>query len=491
MPQRELSQAEFEAIERRLIDAAPKGLSAQDFDRWFLPRVEGAIAEAENLPAPPEGSAVGRFASNLAEKVNPVAMAKGVYQMVRHPIDTAEAVIGQQLAQGQKAVDSFKQGHYIEAAGHGGAAVLPVIGPVAAETGEQIASGDVAGGLGSATGLVAPAVAARPVARAVGRAAKQTGTAMVRSAIKPTVTQMRRSAGASATGINAQADRLAAFITENGITTPQRAEALIAEAEAKLGKAIQSAGNPVVDAPQRAARYLRALSQSAARQGLPADDVAIIRSKAAELLNDSPLSETVHTTVMRPSPTGLVTASGQPVQVPVQVPSRALRTDVRADEALQSARSSGQWQTRKSWGEQKGAATESAKAVERATRDAVKSGVPDAPPILRRQGMAIRSKEALDRMAMREGNREPVSPFDVTTAAVELSQGRPPVLAIARHVLRENKLKMGVWANRLEQALQRNDVPTATAILDRFGVDVARATSPSEPRGFLEPLPAH
>ena len=48
----------------------------------------------------------------------------------------------------------------------------------------------------------------------------------------------------------------------------------------------------------------------------------------------------------------------------------ALRTDVMADEALESARASSKWTTRKQWGEQKGTRIEAGKAVERAQRDA-------------------------------------------------------------------------------------------------------------------------
>jgi len=154
MPSRTLSESEFEAIRQRVLAAAPKGMDEAGFNRWFTPRFDGAIAEAEQLPEA-RGGAAGRFVSNAASALNPVAMAQGLYGAVRHPIDTAQAVIGQQADQFGKAKQAFSEGRYSEAAGHGVASALPLIGPAAAGAGEQIGSGDVAGGLGAASGLLA------------------------------------------------------------------------------------------------------------------------------------------------------------------------------------------------------------------------------------------------------------------------------------------------------------------------------------------------
>jgi hypothetical protein len=130
-------------------------------------------------PAAPQGSATSRFVSGAAEMLNPIAMAQGAYQAVRHPIDTAGAILSQQGEQLRKGADAFQQGRYAEAAGHGAAGLLPLIGPAAAESGEQIAAGDRAGGLGKATGLLAPLAAADAVrgVRAVSSPAAREATA--------------------------------------------------------------------------------------------------------------------------------------------------------------------------------------------------------------------------------------------------------------------------------------------------------------------------
>jgi hypothetical protein len=379
----------------------------------------------------------------------------------------AELEKGRQLSQ--------EPGRGSEAAGHYLAAAVPVLGPIAAQIGERIAdTGDVATGVGQGTGLLATTLggpaAVRGAAHVVGKAAKP----LVRSSIKPTVTSMRQQAGASMTGIQDKADKLAQFIVDNGITSREAAHAIITRAEGRIQQAVSGSKTPT-DAPQRAAQYLAELEKSAARQGLGVDDVATIRAAAAELLQSSPLSESVPAQV--PAPMGTIMAGG-PTTVPGT--TRALRTDVLPDEALEIARGSSKWDTRRSWGEQKGASKEASKAVERGVRDAVKDAVPETRPHFQDQRMAIQARDALDRMAFREGNREPISPFDVTTGAVEVMHHGVPVLAIARHILRENKLKLGVWAKRLEQAVERNDGATAAAILDRFGIARATTASPDE-----------
>lgn len=134
---------------------APKPASAEQF--------------TEQAPQP-EGSATSRYLSNAGEMLNPVTIAQGLYGAARHPVDTLSGIAsasGQQLSQ---ASDAYQQGRYMEAAGHALGAT-PLIGPVAAQAGEQIASGDIAGGLGKATGLLLPIAGASAVKGAVRGAA--------------------------------------------------------------------------------------------------------------------------------------------------------------------------------------------------------------------------------------------------------------------------------------------------------------------------------
>lgn len=121
-------------------------------------------ATAEQFMDPsqvPQGSALRRFVGNVAEQLNPITAAKGIYQAVSDPRATINNLIDAQAQQFSQAGQAFTEGRMSEALGHGMAGVLPVIGPAAAGAGEQIASGDVAGGLGTGLGLMAATVGPR------------------------------------------------------------------------------------------------------------------------------------------------------------------------------------------------------------------------------------------------------------------------------------------------------------------------------------------
>lgn len=132
-------------------------------------------ANAKTMPGAPTWAEHGpayRFASNLGEMINPVSMVTGAYNAVRHPQDTATAILQQSGQQWDKATQAGREGRYSEMIGHG-LGSIPVIGPIAAEAGEQIADGDIAGGLGKAAGLLVPFGAAEVAARVGVRAIPQ------------------------------------------------------------------------------------------------------------------------------------------------------------------------------------------------------------------------------------------------------------------------------------------------------------------------------
>lgn len=317
------------------------------------------------------------------------------------------------------------------------------------------------------SGAVSPAVAG-----AAGAGLRWIGSQsepLVRAAIKPTVTSMRRVAGAGREGLDAKAEQLVTFIIANKISTPEKATAIFNMAESELQALLKSKNAPT-DAPQRMLRYLQSLERSARRQGLPAEDAAIIRNAAAELL-EGPMGKDVVTMVPQAHPT-LVGPNGKSLTVLVPQTSRALRTDVTPSEALDSARASGQWSTRKRWGEQKGARVEAEKTAERGQRDAVKVAVPEARGLLSTEARAIQAREVLDRMQFRARNRDAISLPAHVIAAGELAQGRVPVLAFAANWLRNNQLPAGLWADALRRGMtQQNPILVAQA-LERLGVAI-------------------
>ena len=138
-----------------------------DARKGITPQPVAAASPEETQP-----SAVSRFVSNAAERVNPVTMVTGLAQAVAHPVQTMGALAGAQRAQFGKAGEAFQRGGaagMTEAVGHTLAGALPILGPMAADIGEQAGTGDIAGALGAVVGSVAPVAAAGPVGRAAGR----------------------------------------------------------------------------------------------------------------------------------------------------------------------------------------------------------------------------------------------------------------------------------------------------------------------------------
>jgi hypothetical protein len=316
----------------------------------------------------------------------------------------------------------------------------------------------------TSAGLTAVIPGAGAVRRGA-QALRESAEPLVQAALKPTLASLKRITGAG--GLDAKATALVRFIIDRKLTTPEKARQLFAETEHELQRVLRLKNAPT-DAATRADRYLRALERSASKQGLAADDVAQINKAAAELVEGA-MGRDVITMVSTPHPT-LLTAQGTPILVLRPKVTRALRPDVPATEALESARASSRWTTRKAWGEQKGATTESAKAVERAQRDAVKEAVPDARRLLQTEAKSLQSADALERMAQRTGNRDAVSLPTHVIAAGELATGRVPVLAFAANWLRNNQMKAGIWADVLGRAIEKGNAPLAADILKKLGV---------------------
>lgn len=111
-------------------------------------------------------TAAKQFASNF----NPVTMGESLFEAAReHPaLASIAGPLGPAIYEGakqqyQKARDAYQQGRYSEAAGHTLAMALPLVGPMAANAGEEIGTGDpetMAKGVGDTAAIfAAPKVA--------------------------------------------------------------------------------------------------------------------------------------------------------------------------------------------------------------------------------------------------------------------------------------------------------------------------------------------
>jgi hypothetical protein len=266
-PLRTLSEPEYTAIQQRLLADAPDGLDEAGFQRWMGSRLAAAVGEAEASPEPVQGSALGRFASNAGAMLNPVTAVKGIAHAVTHPIDTVKGIGSAMVDQAGKARESYDQGDYSRMLGHGVAAAIPVLGPAAAEAGEQIAEGDIAGGLGRGAGMIAQ-MGVAPAARAVGKSRAVAGLrGSAADALRASAeTGVVKALGATKERFKALSEKLAPEMLKRGIRGSR--ESLAAQAAEQLS----TSGQAIDDA----------LQQYGARQA-PIQSVvsALERSKAA------------------------------------------------------------------------------------------------------------------------------------------------------------------------------------------------------------------
>lgn len=331
MPQRTLAEHEFNAIRDRLLAEAPNGLDEASFHRWVGPRLAAAVGEAENKPAAPEGSALGRFASNAGEMLNPVAAAKGVWDAVRHPVDTGRAIIGASGAQIEKAAAAARGGDYATATGHVFGAI-PLIGPAAAAAGEQIAEGDIAGGLGKGVGLLVP-VGASAALRTAGASARAAAPSGLRATIADSLEAraagkvgdvMSPKVGANKTRFANRADAIAPDIVKDMASGADPAawsrQGFHGQVQAKLASATDA-----LDAAQDARLSARTFSTKpiidalrAKRQELAAEAVdaskpaARVTERASPILDESGRPITVTTRRAEPVGQNVIPGPNQP-----------------------------------------------------------------------------------------------------------------------------------------------------------------------------------
>lgn len=222
-------QAKMEALK------LPKAVMA---DLWDL-KYEAGPQPTGEAPAQ-EGSAAGRFLTNLGEQINPVTIAKGLVNTVRHPIDTAGNILSAANEQRLKAHEELEKGNYGQMAARSVAAAIPILGPAAAEAGEQIGSGDVAGGLGKATGIVGPMAAVGAMRKSPAKNAVK-ADALEREAVQQVAQKVLSPKDRR---YQADAQKVAPKLLERGVQgdrtgIAQWADDLIADAEVRIDEAIQ------------------------------------------------------------------------------------------------------------------------------------------------------------------------------------------------------------------------------------------------------------
>lgn len=339
-------------------------------------------------------------------------------------------------------------------------------------TGESVGDSAVTGALNA----VVPAAVSKGMS-ALGGFVKNKAVPMVSAAVKPSVALLRRRAGIEGTTPSAVGNRIANTILKEGLKTSDDAQALVGGLDKEVMAAVNGAGDKKLDIATRIPRYLGALTRKVENQITPGRDRTAIQNFGRELIEDSPLSaRTGETALADPSlETALVRIlnearnmgkpalraqgttgpsasfrSGQP---------RALRTDVSPAEGLKIARAKSFFDKDAS-----GASVAAGKATERALRDSVKQAVPEAAPLLQRQGQALDAAKVLEDMAVRTGNRDAMSLPGIVGAAPALAQGKVPILGMLSQFMRNNQMKVGHAAYKYGPKMQRGAAPTGEAV---------------------------
>jgi len=434
-------------------------------------------------------SAARRFLSNAGEMLNPVTAVKGLAQAALHPAQTYDALVEASADQFGRAREAFGQGRYSEALGRGMAGIVPALGPAAANVGEQIAEGDIAGGLGAATGLVGGAAVAGPAARAVGTVARPAlqaaGRRVYQSALKPTKATLNDVRPAA--GMTAQETLLQTGLNEGVPITPRglrKVENLIdsldGEVQTRIAK-IQASGEKVD--PALVEQAIDDVVRDFTRQVNAQPDLAAIKD-VRQNFQRNPL---VAQQVAPASPANF--AAGKIAGSPATT-----RPGPIDPEVAQQMKTNTYKGLRGKYGQERGATIEAEKAGARGLREGIeqagqRAGVDDLAAVNAREGALISLEHALTDALRRRGNYDVLGPktaIGATTSAA--TENALPLLVTLVDRFPGMVSRTGIWINRA------GTTGRGATVAGR--ATVAGTTSPSESRtrtrarGSLAPSPA-
>ncbi len=293
------------------------------------------------------------------------------------PYRLASGIIGGAVDQGKKAAEAFQQGRYSEAAGHGVAAAVPVLGPTLANAGERIGgnvpmppgkgtqlegeyrSPDPAGGLGEVAGMAAPAFAGKLNLGPKASTLKGMAERHYQGALKPvTGTPRPRVDSLVKGGLDYEIPVNAGGRLKN--------RTRIDEINNTVDTAIQNAKGATVDPANVAAETNR--SMKLFDTGMSSDQAPVIKMRD-EFLNENP------------NP------------IPIDKAQEMKRANYRMN--------------KDAYGEQGVSTRETRKDIARGLKNGVYDALPPEIKLLGpEEGVRIDLEKALDRYANRHGNRD-------------------------------------------------------------------------------------
>lgn len=297
-------------------------------------------------------------------------------------------------------------------------------------------------GVSAAANMAIPA-AVRGGMQAAGKAA----VPLVRTAMKPALSFVRRRAGIEGTTPNAVANRTAKVVLEEGLKSSDDAAALVS----KLDKDIQSAvkSGPAlrggIDLPERLPRYLGKFMDRVEKQLNRAEVRAGVQKFMGDVAKDSPITRYRAPEATRKKWTIFPNRSERVLEG-----GREIRPDIGPAEGLEIVRAKSFFDPAASPGAQA-----TGRVVERAIRDGVKAAAPETRPLLRRQGTALDAKNALEAMEWRTGNHDVMG-----LPATMLTAGKGAAVGLLAQLLKNSQMGAGRAAYRMGRSAK----PTGDAI---------------------------
>jgi len=410
----------------------------------------------------PAGSAVGRFVSNAGEILNPVTAVQGLAHAVAHPLDTATSLYNASADQAQKAAAAYRAGQYGEAIGHGLGAI-PFIGPPAAAAGEQIASGDVAGGLGKGAALLATAGVAGPAARLAGRIAEPVAESVAgklyQSALKPTKAVLNDVRVPSGAGADAARDTLVQTGLREAIPVSARGarkvenliDSLNAEVQQRLSAATHA--GKTVD-PTHVEAIIRDVAKDFTDQINAQPDLAAIETVRQNFVSNPNVARTVQ------GPAGAATVQQD---IPVDVAQRMKTNTYRG--------------LRGKYGVERGATIEAEKAGARGLREGIEQAAPDVKDLNAREGSLFPLEQAIADAMRRRGNYGIFGLTPVVASLPAVANGHfLPLMASLVDRMPGVVSRTGIWINRIGKGSGRVGAVAGRAVA------AGNLTNPSESR---------
>ena len=173
-----------------------------------LPSIDFSKYGKEVPAAPP--SAASRFGSSLLSGLG-VTSNEQAKQFFTHPLKALMDSIDAQGELAKKAKAAYDRGDYMEAVQHGLNYLVPFVGQQTDEAGNQLKTGDIAGGIGRTLGAAAPILAASPEVRAgvsdAASAIVDKGAAGVRAAARGANTVLQKAPGSIGAAVGAGVGR--------------------------------------------------------------------------------------------------------------------------------------------------------------------------------------------------------------------------------------------------------------------------------------------